>query len=148
VRELENLVRRLAALYPQETGKDESLSASTERHLSKYFGGYGDNLPPPGLYHRILREVETPLLSAALAATRGQPDQGGGTPRSEPEHAAEEDPRPRYSGPALDPLTVLWSRAVLLARLSHFCTSVVSMHQAAGQSGFLMAVNGRLSRFP
>ena len=25
----------------------------------------------PGLYHRILREVEYPLLSAALAATRG-----------------------------------------------------------------------------
>ncbi len=93
VRELENLVRRLAALYPQEviglaiidselaqpasepasenTGKDESLSSSTERHLSKYFGGFGDNLPPPGLYHRILREVETPLISAALAATRG-----------------------------------------------------------------------------
>jgi two-component system nitrogen regulation response regulator GlnG len=93
VRELENLVRRLSALYPQEVislaiidselaqpasepsleagAKDESLSASTERHLSKYFGGFGDNLPPPGLYHRILREVETPLISAALAATRG-----------------------------------------------------------------------------
>jgi two-component system nitrogen regulation response regulator GlnG len=93
VRELENLVRRLAALYPQEiislsiidselaqpaaepsadgAAKDESLSSSTERHLSKYFGGFGDNLPPPGLYHRILREVETPLISAALAATRG-----------------------------------------------------------------------------
>ena len=28
-------------------------------------------LPPPGLYHRILREIEHPLLSAALAATRG-----------------------------------------------------------------------------
>jgi DNA-binding NtrC family response regulator len=25
----------------------------------------------PGLYHRILREIEFPLLSAALAATRG-----------------------------------------------------------------------------
>jgi two-component system nitrogen regulation response regulator GlnG len=42
-----------------------------ERYLSKYFGGFGDNLPPPGLYHRILREIEYPLLSAALAATRG-----------------------------------------------------------------------------
>ena len=37
----------------------------------KYFGGFGDGLPPPGLYHRILREIEYPLLSAALAATRG-----------------------------------------------------------------------------
>ena len=30
-----------------------------------------NSLPPPGLYHRILREIEYPLLSAALAATRG-----------------------------------------------------------------------------
>src|SRR5580698_3028424 len=93
VRELENLARRLAALYPQETittavidnelaptapaqlgdeGKaEEDLSAAVERHLNKYFSGFGDGLPPPGLYHRILREIEYPLLSAALAATRG-----------------------------------------------------------------------------
>ena len=42
-----------------------------ERHLSRYFSDFADGLPPPGLYHRILREVEYPLLSAALAATRG-----------------------------------------------------------------------------
>jgi two-component system nitrogen regulation response regulator GlnG len=93
VRELENLARRLAALYPQETisaavidaelslpavalsgeeGKtEEGLAASVERHLATYFAGFGSGLPPPGLYHRILREVEYPLLSAALAATRG-----------------------------------------------------------------------------
>ncbi len=93
VRELENLVRRLAALYPQEViGRSiieaelaqpamevnaseesgaETLGASVEQHLSRYFGGFGDQLPPPGLYHRILKEVETPLVSAALAATRG-----------------------------------------------------------------------------
>ncbi len=94
VRELENLIRRLAALYPQEviteaiveaeldtpvmtvapaeTGKDEdTLSRSIERHLSEYFNGFNDALPPPGLYHRILKEVEYPLISAALAATRG-----------------------------------------------------------------------------
>jgi two-component system nitrogen regulation response regulator GlnG len=96
VRELENLVRRLAALYPQETitapiveaelqpasaatsfsggatqERAETLSGSVERHLTQYFGGFGDNIPPPGLYHRILREVEPPLIAAALAATRG-----------------------------------------------------------------------------
>ncbi|TBW37025.1 nitrogen regulation protein NR(I) [Siculibacillus lacustris] len=93
IRELENLIRRLAALYPQdviaasvietelaqpvlssmpeEKPGDEGLSASVERHLNAYFTGFGDNLPPPGLYHRILREVEYPLISAALAATRG-----------------------------------------------------------------------------
>jgi len=93
VRELENLVRRLAALYPQEIitaaiieselstpaappgvedgPQDETLSSSVERHLNAYFGNFGENLPPPGLYHRILKDVEYPLLSAALAATRG-----------------------------------------------------------------------------
>jgi two-component system nitrogen regulation response regulator GlnG len=94
IRELENLARRLAALYPQETittavienelsppspspagtedsRPEENLSASMERYLNRYFGGFGDGLPPPGLYHRILREIEYPLLSAALAATRG-----------------------------------------------------------------------------
>ncbi len=93
VRELENLIRRLAALYPQETITDaviegeldqppvsllngegeaaDTLSGSVERHLAEYFQSYGDGLPPPGLYHRILREVENPLISAALASTRG-----------------------------------------------------------------------------
>ncbi len=93
VRELENLARRLAALYPQETitaavveaelsqpaliapadthGGDDNLSGAVERYLARYFSGFDDALPPPGLYHRILREVEAPLLSATLAATRG-----------------------------------------------------------------------------
>jgi len=100
VRELENLVRRLAALYPQDTingaiidaeldpqpflppqpaGKTgaqaqqnpEGLSEAVERHLAEYFSGFRDSLPPPGLYHRILREIEGPLIGAALAATRG-----------------------------------------------------------------------------
>jgi two-component system nitrogen regulation response regulator GlnG len=93
VRELENLARRLAALYPQETitgpvieaelaqpvvpglgeerDSEETLAAAVERHLARYFANFADGLPPPGLYHRILREMEYPLLSAALAATRG-----------------------------------------------------------------------------
>jgi two-component system nitrogen regulation response regulator GlnG len=93
VRELENLARRLAALYPHDTitgavieaelsqpafaatgeepRAEESLSASVERHLARYFAGFEEGIPPPGLYHRILREVEFPLVSAALAATRG-----------------------------------------------------------------------------
>ena len=95
VRELENLVRRLSALYPQdeitaelvehelanemaksssvdgENGKAIDLSASVERYLADYFNSFGDDLPPPGLHGRILREVEYPLIAAALAATRG-----------------------------------------------------------------------------
>ena len=95
IRELENLVRRLAALYPQEVitaplieaeldpgetpafisggevPADETLPEAVERHLSAYFKGFGAGLPPVGLYHRVLRDVEYPLISAALAATRG-----------------------------------------------------------------------------
>jgi two-component system nitrogen regulation response regulator GlnG len=93
VRELENLARRLAALYPQETitaavieaeltqpklpfssdepRTEESLRAAVERHLTAYFAGFDDGLPPAGLYHRVLREIEYPLLTAALVATRG-----------------------------------------------------------------------------
>jgi len=93
VRELENLIRRLAVLHsgeaipasaiaaelkePVRTGYQEdgdepvSLSAAVERHLSKYFSEHGDRLPPPGLYDRVLQEIERPLLSICLAATRG-----------------------------------------------------------------------------
>jgi len=93
VRELENLVRRLAALYTEETigadilevelaepefGKpeaqppaDEPLSAAVERTLSRLFAAHGDDLPPAGLYERIMLEVEKPLFSMSLAATRG-----------------------------------------------------------------------------
>ncbi|MDB5507933.1 MAG: nitrogen metabolism transcriptional regulator, NtrC, Fis Family [Hyphomicrobiales bacterium] len=108
IRELENLVRRLAALYPQELVTDQlveaelghdapvvsrqtqapvngsaapaaslagdddtTLSLSVEHHLATLFRTHGDQLPPPGLYHRVLREIEYPLISAALSATRG-----------------------------------------------------------------------------
>jgi two-component system nitrogen regulation response regulator GlnG len=93
VRELENLVRRLSALYSQETiGADiieaelatgplasfepqtsgkAKLNEWMEAYLSDYFSSFGDELPPPGLYSRILRDVESPLITAALAATRG-----------------------------------------------------------------------------
>jgi two-component system nitrogen regulation response regulator GlnG len=50
---------------------DDTLSGSVEKHLATYFQSFGEGLPPPGLYHRILREIENPLISAALASTRG-----------------------------------------------------------------------------
>jgi two-component system nitrogen regulation response regulator GlnG len=94
VRELENLIRRLAALYPQDVitanivdtelaepsviagdddrdGLPDEIGPAVERFLNNYFSQFGEALPPPGLYHRILREIEQPLLGAALAATRG-----------------------------------------------------------------------------
>ena len=93
VRELENLVRRLAALYSQETiGLDvveaelaesapaavrpaeaagEGLSAAVERHITDYFAAHRGALPAAGLYDRVLREIERPLIVATLGATRG-----------------------------------------------------------------------------
>ena len=93
VRELENVVRRLVALYPQDTltaqiveqelagsavsapagGSNENadLGEAVERYLMRYFSSFGNDLPPSGLYDRVIRDVEKPLLSAALAATRG-----------------------------------------------------------------------------
>ena len=93
VRELENLMRRLAALTSGEridggavlaglrapgsgggvaaTAGSGGLAASVAAHLADYFMTFDDELPPDGLYDRILAEVERPLLTQALAATRG-----------------------------------------------------------------------------
>jgi two-component system, NtrC family, nitrogen regulation response regulator GlnG len=96
IRELENLIRRLAALYPHEVvtaqaidgelmtpsalepatvlsavASSASITEFMEGYLSKYFAAHGDSLPPAGLYDRILREVEGPLVGATLVATRG-----------------------------------------------------------------------------
>ncbi len=108
IRELENLTRRLAALYPQEViteqiveqelslaapltssasreaatlslgpvnhergAGNEQFAAGLDRHVAELFKAFGDNLPPAGLYHRVLRDLEAPLIAATLAATRG-----------------------------------------------------------------------------
>ncbi|HZL59594.1 MAG TPA: nitrogen regulation protein NR(I) [Stellaceae bacterium] len=93
VRELENLVRRVAALYSQEViGLDaieaelaeaspagspdvaagnEGLAVAAERHLRDYFAAHKGGLPPIGLYDRVLREIERPLIQLTLGATRG-----------------------------------------------------------------------------
>ena len=52
-------------------GRAGQLSASVAEHLQRYFDLHGDALPPPGLYDRILREIEVPLLEIALDATGG-----------------------------------------------------------------------------
>jgi len=92
VRELENMVRRLAALYSQEVigvdvieaelasvpvatateiSNDEGLGAAVERHINDYFVAHKGAMPAAGLYDRILREIERPLIVATLVATRG-----------------------------------------------------------------------------
>lgn len=92
-RELENLMRRLAALYPQEViGADAvaaelaeavqpagpdgqaqpaTLEQAIERHLQSFMSAHKDGMPVRDLYERVLAEVERPLLRLALGATRG-----------------------------------------------------------------------------
>ena len=93
VRELENLVRRVAALYADETidadlvsaeiggareraqfsglPSEDSLEESVDRHVAHFFAGLKGALPAAGLYGRILREVERPLIRRTLAAAGG-----------------------------------------------------------------------------
>ena len=94
VRELENFMRRVAALYndeviganilqqemteqsvteatPMVAMTQNSISESIELHLSKYFGEFDESLPPAGLYDRILKQVEEPLIKLSLAVTNG-----------------------------------------------------------------------------
>lgn len=93
VRQLENCLRRLGVTSGQaeisrvevETAlggqpamqpvtdprHGDKLAASIARHLQRYFDLHGGALPPPGLYARILHEMELPLLEIALDATGG-----------------------------------------------------------------------------
>jgi two-component system, NtrC family, nitrogen regulation response regulator GlnG len=94
VRELENLVRRLTVLYAQDTIGGEVIEAELRegaptrtalvdvdradafthmvaRYVEHIFGERAGRLPPAGLYGRILREVERPLIARVLTETRG-----------------------------------------------------------------------------
>ncbi|MBL4917218.1 response regulator [Szabonella alba] len=70
--EVEAVLGSQPALEPlRGGGEGEKLSASVARHLRRYFDLHGGALPPPGVYARILREVEAPLIEIALDATAG-----------------------------------------------------------------------------
>jgi two-component system, NtrC family, nitrogen regulation response regulator GlnG len=94
VRELENLIKRLIAMevndvissnsvdrqfnenFISETQKmdssgSDSIAEFMESHFASYFAGFGLDLPPEGLYERVLAEIEPPLIRAALVATHG-----------------------------------------------------------------------------
>ena len=93
VRELENLMRRLAVLAREDvvsavlveqqlaggprmeeermSGGAETLADAVEAHLARYFAAFGRDLPPDGLYDRIIAEIEGPLLEIALGAVKG-----------------------------------------------------------------------------
>jgi two-component system nitrogen regulation response regulator GlnG len=97
VRELENLMRRLAALCPDETISGdiinaelaeaapaplsaadqpnrndlETLSHAVERHIREFLAAHDDGMAITGVYDKIIAEVERPLIRMTLAATRG-----------------------------------------------------------------------------
>lgn len=93
VHELKNFVQRLALLCPEEeigyefvsealrhtsidraeAGLEDNMNLSTvvEDRIRRYFDLFGERLPPPGLYNRIIRQVELPLIALTLASTRG-----------------------------------------------------------------------------
>ena len=97
VRELENLMRRLAALCPDEVigaasiraelteaepmmqadapaesgGSSEPLARAVERHIRTFLAAHRDGMAPSDIYDRVLAEVERPLIQMTLAATRG-----------------------------------------------------------------------------
>ncbi|MFV2001941.1 MAG: response regulator [Paracoccaceae bacterium] len=93
VRQLENTIRRLVvtsreaeislseaemvladqpAVEPMLGAvRGDRLSSSVHKHLRRYFDLHGGSLPPPGLYARILREIEVPLIEITLEATGG-----------------------------------------------------------------------------
>lgn len=93
VRELENLVMRLYALYADEVisleivqhelnladsapGAGESatpadISTSVETHVGQILRESAPDLPPEGLYQRVLDKVEAPLIAMSLNACGG-----------------------------------------------------------------------------
>ena len=93
VRQLQNVVKRLGLTareheislteveqalenQPEMEGSfgkagTEKLSNDIERHLRRYFDLHGNILPPTGLYNRVLKELETPLIGVSLEATGG-----------------------------------------------------------------------------
>ncbi|MGJ3260764.1 MAG: nitrogen regulation protein NR(I) [Rhodospirillales bacterium] len=92
VRELENMMQRLAALYSEEVidaeiistelndgrGQGEQpvtqtsgLADAVDAHMKSYFSAHDGALPAAGLYGRVLKEVERPLIMQTLQVTRG-----------------------------------------------------------------------------
>jgi len=70
--EVEQVLNNQPAMEPLRSGGEgDKLSASITKHLQRYFDLHGGVLPPPGLYNRILKEVEGPLIEISLDATGG-----------------------------------------------------------------------------
>ena len=97
VRELENVMRRLAALCPDETISGDTIAAelteseappamsvgniavtgpeplvvAVERHIKEFLAAHNDGMGVTDIYDQIIAEVERPLIRMTLSATRG-----------------------------------------------------------------------------
>ena len=61
-------------IQPKFGAQDEAgkrLSDIVECHVKKYFDGHGGLLPPKGVYQRIIKELETPIIEVSLRACKG-----------------------------------------------------------------------------
>ncbi|MBS41414.1 MAG: nitrogen regulation protein NR(I), partial [Rhodospirillales bacterium] len=92
VRELENFIQRICVLYTDDTitsaiinseldqeeltnkslvVEDDNIGRAVESYLSRFFDAHDGFLPNPGLYDRLLKEFEEPLIRLSLVATKG-----------------------------------------------------------------------------
>ena len=69
--EVEHALGRPSAPVVRGEIEGERLQASVARHVQRYFDLHEGQVPPAGVYERILREIEVPLLEIALDATAG-----------------------------------------------------------------------------
>lgn len=70
--EVEAVLGSLPAQEPPRAGAEgDRLRVAVAKHLRRHFDLHGGVLPPPGLYDRMLAELEVPLIEVALDATGG-----------------------------------------------------------------------------
>ncbi len=68
----EELKNRHATHLAQQNMNNTSLANEVGYYLDKYFSMHGEGfLPPNGVYDRIMREIERPLIEKSLQATGG-----------------------------------------------------------------------------
>jgi len=69
-----NRIKKLLDSQPKFGVSDEvgkRLSDIVEYHVEKYFDRHGGLLPPKGVYQRIIKELETPIIEVSLRACKG-----------------------------------------------------------------------------